>query len=97
MSAGGQRGIDVSGITGLRLQYASDFTHRTYLQEVYQGFNSNTPNALRNRTPNGNGYFLDFTQGIKEVGRAATDICGSACVPCAGLPYQLKTPLTFRF
>ncbi len=95
MSAGGQRGIDVSGITGLRLQNASDFTHRIYLQEIYQGFNSNTPNQNRNETPNGNRYFLDFTQSLKEVGR--TDISASSCVACVGLPYQYRAPTTFRF
>jgi hypothetical protein len=95
MSAGGQRGIDVSGITGLRLQNASDFTHRIYLQEIYQGFNSNTPNQNRNETPNGNGYFLDFTQSLKEVGRR--DISLSDCSSCVGLPYQYRAPTTFRF
>jgi hypothetical protein len=95
MSAGGQRGIDVSGVTGLRLQNASDFTHRTYLQDIYQGFNSNSRNQNRNETPNSAGYFLDFIQGVKEVGR--TDISASSCVACAGLPYQYRSPFTFRF
>ncbi len=97
MSAGGQRGIDTSGITGLRLQYASDVTHRTYLQEVYQNFNVTTANARRNQTPNGTGYFLDFLQGRKEVGRFSSDISASDCSSCPGLPYQSSTPFTFRF
>jgi len=97
MSAGGQRGIDVSGVTGLRLQNASDFTHRTYLQDIYQGFNSNSRNQNRNETPNSAGYFLDFIQGVKEVGRASSDISASSCVVCAGLPYQYRSPFTFRF
>lgn len=95
MSAGGQRGIDVSGVTGLRLQSASDFTHRIYLQEIYQGFNSNTPNQNRNETPNSTGYFLEFIQGTKEVGRR--DISMSDCSSCVGLPYQYRSPFTFRF
>jgi hypothetical protein len=86
MSSGGQRGIDVSGITGLRLQTASDVTKRIRLQEIYQNFASTTgANAWRNRTPNGYGYFLDFTQGRKED-----------CSSCVGLPYQYRTVLTFR-
>lgn len=97
MSAGGQRGTDVSGVTGLRLQNASDVTHRYYLQQAYQHFNSNTANARRNHTPNGTGYFLDYIQGVKEVGRLATDICGSLCVNCSGLPYQNRAAFTFRF
>jgi hypothetical protein len=95
MSSGGQRGIDVSGITGLRLQTASDVTTRVRLQEVFQNFASTTgANAWRNRTPNSTGAFLDFIQGRKEVGRR--DICGSDCSTCTGLPYQYSTTLTFR-
>ena len=97
MSAGGQRGIDVSGVTGVRLQNASDVTHRIYLQETYQAGNSNTANAPRNRIPNGTGYFMDFIQGVKEVGRASSDICGSSCVACVGSPYQYRAGFTFRF
>lgn len=95
MSSGGQRGLDVSGITGLRLQNASDATTRTRLQDIYQNFASTTgANAYRNRTPNGYGYFLDFLQGRKEVGRR--DICGSDCTTCVGLPYQSNLVMTFR-
>ena len=95
MSSGGQRGIDVSGITGLRLQTASDVTTRIRLQDIYQNFASTTgANAWRNRTPNGYGYFLDFTQGRKEVGRR--DICGADCSTCVGLPYQYRSVLNFR-
>jgi hypothetical protein len=100
MSSGGQRGIDVSGVIGLRVQNASDVTHRLYLQEIYQTFNSNTANAPRNVLPNSTGYFSDFIQGIKEVGRPASDICGSSCVVCVGAPYVYRTPasgFTFRF
>lgn len=95
MSSGGQRGIDVSGITGLRLQNASDTTTRTRLQDIYLNFASTTgANAWRNRTPNGYGYFLDFTQGRKEVGRR--DICGADCSTCVGLPYQNNLVMKFR-
>lgn len=95
MSSGGQRGIDVSGITGLRLQTASDVTTRLRLQDVYLNFASTTgANAFRNRTPNGTGYFLDFLQGRKEVGRR--DICGSDCSTCVGLPYQSTLVMNFR-
>ena len=95
MSSGGQRGIDVSGITGLRLQAASDVTKRIRLQDIYQNFASTVgANAWRNRTPNSTGYFLDFIQGRKEVGRR--DISFSDCSTCAGLPYQYSATLTFR-
>ena len=86
MSSGGQRGIDVSGITSLRVQTASDATTRLRLQEVYQNFASATgANAYRNRTPNGVGAFLDFTEGRKE-----------GCATCVGLPYQFSNTMTFR-
>ena len=95
MSSGGQRGIDVSGITGLRLQTASDVTERYRLQEMAQNFASSSgANAYRNRTPNGVGVFMEFTRGLKEVGRR--DICGSDCSTCTGLPYQYSTTMKFR-
>lgn len=95
MSAGGQRGIDVSGITGLRLQTASDVTNRIRLQDIYQNFASTVgANAWRNRTPNSYGDFLSFVQGRKEVGRR--DICGADCSTCVGLPYQYNLVLRFR-
>jgi hypothetical protein len=86
MSSGGARGIDVSGITSLRIQSASDATTRLRLQELYLNFASTTgANAWRNRTPNGYGYFLDFTMGRKE-----------GCASCTGLPYQFTNVLNFR-
>ena len=95
MSSGGQRGIDVSGITGLRLQTASDVTKRIRVQDIYQNFASTVgANAWRNRTPNSTGYFLDFIQGRKEVGRR--DISGSDCSTCVGLPYQSSATMSFR-
>lgn len=95
MSAGGQRGIDVSGITGLRIQNASDATKHTQLQLMYQNFASTTgANAFANRTPNGYNYYLQFIEGRKEVGRQ--DISGSDCSTCTGLPYQYVNIMSFR-
>ena len=79
MSAGGQRGIDVSCITGLRIQYMTDFVKSKRLQLVYQTFASTTgANAYLNETPNANGSYLDFLQGRKEI---------RACVDCSGLAF----------
>jgi hypothetical protein len=79
MSTGGQRGIDVSGINTLRIQYASDFTTSRRLQLVYQTFASATgANAYLNETPNATGSYLDFLQGRKEI---------RACVDCSGLAF----------
>lgn len=86
MSAGGQRGIDVSGITSLRQQYASDFVERSRLRLVYQTFASTTgANAYLNETPNGNDSYLQFLRGVKE-----------SCSNCAGQPYQWRVSRTFR-
>ena len=99
MSSGGQRGIDVSGVTGLRLQNASDVTTRVRLQETYLNFSSVTSaNAPLNTTPNGYGYFLDFTMGRKEVGRRDISLGVSTdCSTCPGLPYQYSAPMRFSF
>ena len=79
MSAGGQRGIDVSGINTSRIQYASDFVRSKRLQLVYQTFASTTgANAYQNETPNAAGSYLDFLQGRKEV---------RACIDCSGLAF----------
>lgn len=79
MSAGGQRGIDVSGINTLRIQYTSDFVKSKRLQLVYQTFASTTgANAYQNETPNAYGSYLDFLQGRKEI---------RACVDCSGLAF----------
>jgi hypothetical protein len=79
MSAGGQRGIDVSGITILRRQDASDFTTSRRLQLVYQTFASTTgANAYQNETPNAVGSYLDFLQGRKEI---------RSCIDCSGLAF----------
>ena len=98
MSAGGQRGIDVSGVTGLRLQNASDFVYRERTQLVFQTFASTTgANAYINQTPNAYGSYLDFLVGRKEVGRR--DLSGgvvSDCSTCIGLPYQYAEVRRFR-
>jgi hypothetical protein len=79
MSAGGQRGIDFSGITVLRKQYTSDVVASKRFQLVYQTFASTTgANAYLNETPNANGSYLDFLQGRKDI---------SACVNCTGLAF----------
>ena len=86
MSSGGQRGIDVSGITGLRIQNASDFTTQAKVRLVYQTFASSTgANAYQNETPNGNNYYLQFLEGVKEN-----------CSNCPGLPYQKAIQMSFR-
>jgi hypothetical protein len=86
MSAGGQRGIDVSGVRPMRLQNASDFTERRRVQLVYQTFASTTgANAYNNQTPDSTGYYLDFIKGIKE-----------SCSNCTGLPYQYRVNMNFR-
>ena len=95
MSSGGQRGIDVSGITGIRLQNASDFVTREKAMLVYQTFASSTgANAYLNETPNATGSYLDFLVGRKEVGRR--DISLSDCTTCLGLPYQQNLVRQFR-
>jgi hypothetical protein len=86
MSSGGQRGIDVSGITSLRIQNTSDYVTRERVQLVYQTFASTTgANAYQNETPNATGSYLDFLQGVKE-----------SCSNCTGLPYQWRVSRSFR-
>ncbi len=86
MSAGGQRGIDISGVTGMRIQDFSDFVAQERLRLVYQTFASTTgANAYLNQTPNANGSYLDFLAGIKEN-----------CSNCTGLPWQWRASRSFR-
>ncbi len=86
MSAGGQRGIDVSGITSMRIQNASDVTFRLNSQLMYQNFASTTgANAYINETPNAWGSYLQFLQGRKE-----------GCASCTGLPFQWNISRSFR-
>jgi hypothetical protein len=96
MSSGGQRGIDVSGITGLRLQNMSDVIARKRYQLTFQTFASTTgANAYNNETPNSAGSYLSFLIGKKESGR--TDISQSDCSTCVGLPYQSNVGWSFRY
>ena len=87
MSAGGQRGIDISGVTSLRVQNASDATTRTQVRLVYQNFASVTgANAYVNETPNANGSLIQFLQGLKD--------CSAGCL---GLPQiQWNVNRSFR-
>jgi hypothetical protein len=95
MSSGGRRGIDVSGITGLRLQNMSDVITRERNLLVFQTFASSTgANAYLNQTPNAYGSYLDFLTGRKEAGRR--DISFSDCSTCTGLPYQQIEVRRFR-
>ena len=86
MSSGGHRGIDVSGITSMRIQNASDATTRERVQLVYQTFASTTgANAYINQTPNAVGSYVDFLAGAKE-----------GCTVCVGLPWQMTLNRSFR-
>lgn len=97
MSAGGQRGIDVSGVTGMRLQNASDFTTQRQLQMTYQTYASATgANAYMGDLVNSSFSYLRFLEGLREsVGTEA------GCTTCSngsgqGLPYQYSATWTFR-
>jgi hypothetical protein len=84
MSAGGQRGTDVSGINTMRMMDGSDFTTQLKDKLVYQTFNSTTgANAYANHVANGNDYYLQFLKGTKECS-------------CVGLPYQTGLVMKFR-
>lgn len=86
MSSGGQRGIDISGVTSIRVQTASDRTYQRRVRLVYQTFASTSgANAYVNETPNATGSYLDFLVGLKD--------CSSGCL---GLPYQKQVARTFR-
>ena len=97
MSSGGQRGIDVSGVTSMRLQTASDVTSQRNLQLVYKTYASTTgANAFMGDQVNNSFSYLQFLQGLKEsVGTAG------GCTTCSnaagqGLPYQYRATWTFR-
>lgn len=66
MSSGGQNSSSLTGPTTMRIRDAADVTAQYRLQGVYQAFNSNTPNALRNRTQTGYNNYLQFLEGTKE-------------------------------
>jgi len=101
MSAGGQNSTSLSGIQGMRLRETSDVVAQIRVRQMYQMFNSNVPNAVRPRIRNGNDYYLQYLQGVKEV---SSNVNGyAACTTCAGLPYNgnvqsdsTKYVLTFK-
>ena len=101
MSAGGQNSSSVSGITGMRIRDSADVVAQSRVRQIYQLFNSNAPTAVRPRIRNGNDYYLQYLQGIKEV---SSNVTGSAsCTTCAGLTYNgnvqsdpTKFVLTYR-
>ncbi len=97
MSSGGQRGIDVSGVTAMRIQNASDFTTQRQLQLTYQTYASPTgANAFMGDLVNSSYSYLRFLEGLREsVGTA------NGCTTCSnavgqGLPYQYRATWTFR-
>jgi hypothetical protein len=86
MSAGGQNSTSVSRVTGMRVQNSSDVVEQIRLRQIYQLFNSPNPNAVRPRIPNGNGLYLQYLEGVKEV---SSNVNGYAsCTTCAGLTYN---------
>lgn len=86
MSAGGQNSTSLSGIQGMRVRDSADVVAQSRVRMIYQQFNSNTPNAVRPRIPNGYNSYIQFLQGIKEV---SSNVTGSAsCIACAGLTYH---------
>ena len=95
MSAGGQNSTSVSRITGMRIKDSSDVVEQLRVRKIYQMFNTTTPNAVRPRIPNGNGLYLQFLEGIKEV---SSNVNGyGSCITCAGLTYNGNgLILTFR-
>ena len=101
MSAGGQNSSTLSGVQGMRIKDTSDFVAQARVRQIYQLFNSNAPTAIRPRIRNGNDYYLQYLQGIKEV---SSNVTGNAsCTACAGLTYNgnvqsdpTKFVLTFK-
>lgn len=86
MSAGGQRGIDLSGITSMRIRDAADFTAQTKVRLVYQTFASTTgANAYYGDVRAGNVLYDQFLTGLKE-----------SCTSCTGLPWQRAVTMSFR-
>jgi hypothetical protein len=88
MSAGGQNGTALSGVTSMNIRNVSDVTAQRKLKLMYQNFSAATGTAYANRTPNGNDYYSQFLAGAKECG-------GSAC-QSGGLPYTRTLKMTFK-
>ncbi len=86
MSAGGQNSSSISRVTGMRIQNTSDVVEQIRVRQIFQLFNSTTPNAVRPRIPNGNGVYLQYLEGLKEV---SSNVTGNAsCTTCEGLTYN---------
>jgi hypothetical protein len=100
MSSGGQRGNDVSGITSMRIQTASDVTTRKQLQLTYQTYASASgANAYMGDLVNAVGAYLQFQSGLKE--QRDPLVSNAVCTACVGLPYSINPtggayPWTFR-
>ena len=80
----------------MRIRDASDVDAQNRVREIFQLFNSATPNAVRPRIPNGNNVYLQFLQGIKE---SSSSVAGgsASCTACAGLTYTGRgLILTYR-
>ena len=90
MSAGGQNSTSLSGIQGMRLREASDFTNQIRVRAIYQAFNPTTRNAVQPRIKNSNTNYLEFLQGYKEMSSSVQQTTGAngSCIACAGLPYN---------
>ena len=85
MSAGGQRSIDISGITTMRIRDAADATIQTEVRLVYQTFASTTgANAFRTRATGSDNY-IKLLEGLKE-----------SCATCTGEPWQWNTTPSYR-
>lgn len=69
----------------MRIRDSADVVAQTRLKGVYQAFNSNTPNALRNRTQTGYNNYLQFLEGYKE--------CVSGC---SNTSFPVNLPLSFK-
>ena len=77
MSSGGQNGTDISGITSMRIQNASDFTNSLMKQRVYQS-GSTDPNRFYWHNFNTYGIIFNYKLGKVE------------CRDCSGvLPYSI--------
>ena len=78
MSSGGQNGTDISGVTGMRIQYASDVTEQLKKQRLYQSANTD-PTRFQWHNFNPTGLRLNVLLGKVE------------CKSCSGvLPYLVE-------
>lgn len=77
MSSGGQSGVDLSGITSMRIQNASDVTRQKQFQLSFQDFYQVSSNQFPNH------YFFNSVQHFRE----AINGIKESCLDCSGLPY----------